>query len=88
MQWVDSLYGEVHDCEILVAVLSYSQYSFAIAVPSQKTTDLIIAINQTFIYFGRLPIILLIDNLKAFEILSNRYLLNLNATIKRKKFEN
>jgi len=73
MQWVDPLCGEVHDCEILVAVLPYSQYSFAVAVPSQKTVDFIEAINQTFIYFGRLPKVLLSDNLKAFVIRSNRY---------------
>ena len=73
MQWVDPFCGEVHNCEVLVAVLPYSQYSFAVAVPSQKTADFIEAINQTFLYFGRLPKVLLSDNLKAFVIRSNRY---------------
>jgi len=73
MHWVDLSSGEVHECEILVAVLPYSQYSFAVAVPSQKTSDFIEAINQTFLYFGKLPKVVLSDNLKAFVVQSNRY---------------
>ncbi len=73
MQWVDPSSGEVHDCEVLIAVLPYSQYSFAVAVPSQKTPDFIEAINQTFLYFGKLPGVVLSDNLKAFVVRSNRY---------------
>lgn len=73
MHWVDPSSGEVQECEVLVAVLPYSQYSFAVAVPSQKTGDFIEAINQVFLYFGKLPRVVLSDNLKAFVVRSNRY---------------
>ena len=82
MHWVDPLSGELHDCEVLVAVLPYSQYSFAVAVPSQKTGDFIEAINQVFLYFGKLPRIVLSDNLKAFVVRSNRYQPQFNEGIR------
>ena len=36
MTWVDRDSRELHDCEVLVAVLPFSQYSFCIALPSQS----------------------------------------------------
>lgn len=73
MRWVDTKTGEVHNCEVLIAVFPYSQYSFVIAVPSQKTTDFTTALNQAFLYFKGLPRVVLSDNLKAFVIRPDRY---------------
>jgi transposase len=33
MSWIDRSTGEKHDCEVLVTVLPFSQYSFCIALP-------------------------------------------------------
>ncbi len=73
LRWVDIDSGEVHDCEVLVAVMPHSQHTFAVALPSQKTEDFIAGLNAALIYFGKLPQIILSDNLKAFVIRADRY---------------
>lgn len=73
MQWVDPLTGEVHLCEVLLVVLPYSQYTFAIALPSQKVADFVDGLNKSLLYFGLLPKRLLSDNLKSYVIKADRY---------------
>ncbi len=73
LQWVDRTSGEVHQCEVLVAVMPHSQHTFAIALPSQKTIDFIAGLNAALVYFGKLPQIILSDNLKAYVTRADRY---------------
>ena len=73
MNYVDPQTGEVIKCEILVAVFPSSQYTFAIALPSQKIGDFIYGINQALLFFGGLPKIILSDNLKSYVTKANRY---------------
>ena len=46
MHWVDASSGEVQTCEVLVAVFPHSQYTFAIALASQKVGDFVHGLNQ------------------------------------------
>jgi len=71
--WVDADSGEVHPCEVLVAVMPHSQYTFAIATPSQKTADFIHGLNMIFLFFGRLPQGILSDNFKSYVIKADKY---------------
>lgn len=73
LSWVDIASGEVHQCEVLVAVLPHSQYTFVIALPSQKVVDFIHGLNQALLYFGKLPKIILSDNLKSYVTKADRY---------------
>lgn len=73
MQWVDVFTGEVHFCEVLLVVLPYSQYTFAIALPSQKVADFVEGLNEALLYFGLLPKRLLSDNLKSYVVRADRY---------------
>lgn len=73
LHWVDERTGEVHACEVLVAVMPHSQYTFAIAVPSQKTPDFIHGLNMIFLFFGRLPKVILSDNFKSYVIKADKY---------------
>ncbi|MFM9948862.1 MAG: DDE-type integrase/transposase/recombinase, partial [Saprospiraceae bacterium] len=73
MQWVDAHSGEVHVCEVLVAVLPFSQYSFCIALPSQNLANFIHGLNQALLFLGALPKVLLSDNLKAYVSRADRY---------------
>lgn len=73
MEWVDPYSGEVHACEVLVAVLPFSQYSFCVALPSQRLPDFIEGLNQTLLFLGALPQVLLSDNLKAYVSKPDRY---------------
>ena len=73
MRWVNLSTGEVHECQILVGVMPHSQYTFAIALPSQKVTDFIHGLNQALLFFGKLPKVILSDNLKSFVIQADKY---------------
>lgn len=73
LRWIDIHTGEVHECEVLVAVMPHSQYTFAIALPSQKTADFIAGLNAALLYFGKMSQTLLSDNLKAYVIQADRY---------------
>lgn len=73
MSWVDARTGEVHDCPVLVAVMPHSQYTFAIALDSQKVTDFIYGLNMILLFFGKLPKGILSDNFKSYVIKASRY---------------
>ena len=73
MEWVDPHSGEIHACEVLVAVLPFSQYSFCIALPSQSLPDFIHGLNQSLLFLGALPKVILSDNLKAYVSKPDRY---------------
>jgi transposase len=73
MRWVDYLTGEVHECQVLVAVLPHSHYTFAIALPSQKVLDFVYGINEALLYFGGVPQAILSDNLKSYVTRASRY---------------
>ena len=71
--WVDQGTGEVHMAQVLLAVFPFSQYTFAIALPSQRTADFAHGIVQALSFFGGLPKGIVSDNLKAFVIKPHRY---------------
>ena len=73
LKWVDIETGEVIMCEVLVAVMPHSQFTFAIALASQKVGDFIHGLNQAMLYFGKLPKVILSDNLKSFVTRSSKY---------------
>lgn len=65
MYYVDHTSGELIKCQIFIACLPYSDYTFAIAVPSQCQEDFMFALVQCFKALGGVPEILVTDNLKA-----------------------
>jgi hypothetical protein len=73
MHWVDPVTGEVHECEVLIGVMPFSQYSFCIALPSQSLPDFIYGLNACLLYLGFLPLVILSDNLKAYVSRPDRY---------------
>jgi transposase len=73
MRWVDVYSGEVHECEVLVAVFPHSQYTFAIALASQKVADFMHGLNQALLFFAGLPQVILSDNLKSYVIKADKY---------------
>jgi transposase len=73
MEWVDPDSGEVHSCEVLVAVMPFSHYCFCIALRSQCLADFVEGLNQILLYLGALPKVLLSDNLKAYVSKPDRY---------------
>lgn len=64
--------GEVIKAQIFVAVLGASSYTFACAVPSQKTEQWIKCHSEAFVFFGGVPEEVVPDNLKAAVIKHTR----------------
>lgn len=81
MEYVDVSTGEVIQVQIFLACLGYSQFSYAEAVPSQKSEDFISALNNALIYLGGVPQGIVPDNLKAAVTKADRYEPEVNKTL-------
>ncbi|HYN44851.1 MAG TPA: IS21 family transposase [Candidatus Limnocylindrales bacterium] len=79
LHWVDPTTGEVNTVEMYVAILGYSQLTYAQAVPSQKKGDFIAATENALHYFGGVPQVLVPDNLKSAVHKADKYEADLNA---------
>ncbi|MDR3339389.1 MAG: IS21 family transposase [Candidatus Symbiothrix sp.] len=65
--------GEIIDCEFFIAVLGYSQYTYAEASLSQQKESFIESVQNAMHYFGGVPKVLVPDNLKSAVHKSCRY---------------
>lgn len=83
MKWFDRLQNRWVACEILVAVLPFSSYTFAYALKGQSQEDLVEGINACLRYFGGVTKFLLSDNMKAFVQKSDRYAPKFNDLAKQ-----
>lgn len=81
MSYVDRETGELTECQIFVACLPYSDYSFAMAIPSQNTNDFIYALQCCLKGIGGVPKALVPDNLKSAVIKSSRYEPTINTVL-------
>lgn len=63
--YVNPATGEVFECQVLVAVLPHSGFTFCYAVHTQKIPDFIEAITQALIYCKGVPLTILCDNLRT-----------------------
>jgi transposase len=73
MEYVDRDTGEVVKVQTFVACLPYTDYGFAMCVPSQKSEDFIYALTRMFAFFEGVPRIVIPDNLKAAVTRSDPY---------------
>ena len=81
MQYTDMDTGEIIKVQTFVGCLPYTDYAFAICVPSQKSEDFIYAITQMFCFFGGVTKIVVPDNLKSAVTKSDRYEPEINRLI-------
>ncbi len=72
-QWIEARTGEVHQCEVLVATMPYSSFTYVFAVPSQKQSGFVTAINEALKHLGGTPAVLTSDNLKSYVSKASRY---------------
>ena len=73
--------GEVIKVQVFVACLPYSDYCFAMAVPSQKLDDFIYALSCCLKKLGGVPQTLVPDNLKSAVIKANPYEPEINRAL-------
>jgi len=72
--------GEITYCELFVATLGSSQYTYVEACRSQKKEDFIRCVENSLHYFGGVPQVIVSDNLKAAVTKSSKYEPTLNDT--------
>jgi transposase len=73
MHYIDRRTGEMIPCQVFVACLPFSDYAFAMAVPSQKVGDFLYALSCCLNDLGGVPKALVPDNLKSAVIRADRY---------------
>jgi transposase len=81
MHYIDIQTGEIVPVEVFVASFPYSDYGFALAVPSQGADDFAYAITELFRSVGGAPKILVPDNLKSAVIKADRYAPKVNTLL-------
>ena len=65
IEFVDGLTGEVHACQLFVAVLGASSYSYAEATLTQSLPDWCSSHERAFAFFGGVSSQIVSDNLKS-----------------------
>ena len=65
LEVIDGATGEVHDCQLFVAVLGASNYTYAEATWTQGLSDWIGSHTRAFAFFGGVPAMVVSDNLKS-----------------------
>ena len=73
LSYIDKQTGEEINVQVFVACLPYSDYGFAMAVPTQRTDDFIYALQSCLKNLGGVPQTLVPDNLKAAVTKASRY---------------
>lgn len=81
LSYIDRETGEEISVQVFVACLPYSDYGFAMAVPSQKTDDFIYALQCCLKNIGGAPQTLVPDNLKAAITKASRYEPSINRVL-------
>ncbi|GHS91980.1 putative transposase y4uI [Bacteroidia bacterium] len=81
LEYVDLDTGEIIQVQVFVATLPYTDYGFALCVPSQRVEDFLYAIAKCLEFLGGVPKILVTDNLKSAVIKAERYEPTLNKAL-------
>ncbi|AFL85300.1 transposase [Belliella baltica DSM 15883] len=79
--YIDRETGELIQCQLFVACLPFSDYSFAMAVPSQTLEDFLYALACCLEFLGGVTQILVPDNFKAAVVKADRYEPDLNRAL-------
>lgn len=81
LSYVNKETGEIINCQVFVACLPYSDYSFAMAVRSQCVEDFLYALGCCLADLGGVPKVLVPDNLKSAIIKASRYEPDINGAL-------
>lgn len=73
LHYIDKHTGEVIECDVLVCVMPYSHFMYAVALPSQKQADFVGGLVKALHYMGAVSQLVKCDNLKSAVIKPDRY---------------
>ncbi len=81
LSYINPVTGEIIECQVFVACLPYSDFSFCMAVPSQRIDDFIYALTCCLNSLGGAPKVLVPDNLKSAVIRADNYEPTINQAL-------
>ena len=81
LEYVNTETGEMIKVQVFVACLPYTDYAFALCIPSQRVEDFLYAISKCMDAIGGVPKILVTDNLKSAVIKADKYEPTLNKAL-------
>lgn len=81
LSFIDRHSGEIMECQVFVACLPFSDFGFAMAVPSQRIHDFIHALQCCLISLGGVPGLIVPDNLKSAIVQANKYEPKINRAL-------
>ena len=81
ISYTDRQTGEIISCQLFVACLPFSDYAFAMAVPSQRIGDFLYALCCCLKELGGVPRVLVPDNLKSAIVKADRYEPEVNRSL-------
>ena len=81
LSYIDRQTGELVYCQVFVACLPYSDYSFVMAVKSQGIDDFLYALKCCLDDLGGAPQVLVPDNLKSAVTKANKYEPDVNRAL-------
>lgn len=81
LSYIDPDTGEVVACQVFVACLPHSDYSFAMAVRSQNISDFLYALGCCLQQLGGVPQVLVPDNLKSAIVKASAYEPDVNRAL-------
>lgn len=83
LHYVDKSTGELIPVEVLVCILPCSQYTFIMALKSQRMEDVITGLTSCLEFMGGVPTVIISDNLKAVVKKSHKYQPEINKSIRQ-----
>ena len=81
LAYVDLTTGELINCQVFVACLKHTDYSFAKAVHTQSVDDFVFALQCCLSHIGGVPVQVIPDNFKAAVVRANRYEPTINQVL-------
>jgi transposase len=81
LSYIDRDTGEVVSCQVFVACLPYSDYSFVMAIKSQSIGDFLYALGCCLEDLGGVPEVLVPDNLKSAIVKASSYEPDVNSAL-------
>jgi len=81
LSYIDKNTAEIIECQIFIACLPYSDYSFVMAVRSQGIEDFILALASCLKEIGGVPQTLVPDNLKSAIVKADKYEPDVNRVL-------
>ncbi len=81
LEYANTETGEMIKVQVFVACLPYTDYAFALCIPSQRVEDFLYAISKCMEAIGGVPKILVTDNLKSAVIKADKYEPTLNKAL-------